>query len=87
MSIGTAGDTGLTLSGNTINSPVSDAGVAALGAWAIQHPGSAGQVALVTPQQAAVAFATAPPPSSGIQPPPEVHFDLNFLQNGWTIEL
>ena len=87
VSIGTAGDTGLTLSGNTINSPVSDAGVAALGAWAIQHPGSAGQVALVTPQQAAVAFATAPPPSRGIHPPPEVHFDLNFLQNGWTIEL
>jgi hypothetical protein len=83
--IGLSATTNVTQSGNVINTAVTDGGIGALHDWVVSHPEFASRIALIAPSALPVA---APEP----EPEPELqafsfHLDLNFMQNGWSVDL
>ncbi|WP_394764236.1 right-handed parallel beta-helix repeat-containing protein, partial [Phenylobacterium sp.] len=83
--IGLSGTTNVSQSGNVINSAVTDGGIGALHDWLLRFPEFTARIALIAPSAIPVALTQTSPPV--IDQEFSLHFDLNFMQSGWSVEL
>jgi parallel beta-helix repeat protein len=83
--IGIDNSTNLTQSGNVINTAVTDRGIGALHDWVVRHPEFAARIGLIAPSALPVAVPQTPiPPTDQTF---SLHINLNFMQNGWSVDV
>jgi hypothetical protein len=83
--IGVSGSTHVVQSGNVTTAAVTDGGIGALHDWVVRYPEFADRIGLIAPSALPVAAPQMPPPTT--DQAFVVQFDLNFMQNGWSVEV